>query len=62
MAKETYIGIIKNDECDTQTLVVAENEDEAMEQVLKKFKTSLRYTKDDVTIIRFSDVHGGKSK
>lgn len=61
MAKETYIGIIMNDECDTQTLVVAENEVEAIEQVLEKFKTSLRYTKDDVTILRFSDVHGGKS-
>lgn len=56
----TYIGIIKNDECDTQTLVTAENEDEALTQVLEKFKTSLNYTKDDVTIRRFSDVHGGK--
>lgn len=61
MAKETYIGIIKNDECDTQTLVIAENEENAMEQVLEKFKTSLQYTKDDVTILRFSEVHGGKS-
>lgn len=61
MAKETYIGIIKNDECDTQTLVIAENEENAMEQVLEKFKTSLRYTKDDVAILRFSEVHGGKS-
>lgn len=60
MGKTTYIGIIKNDECDTQTLVVAENEMDAMEQVLEKFKTSLHYTKDDVTIRRFSDVHGGK--
>ena len=62
MAKETYIGIIKNDKCDTQTLVVAESEADAMEQVLEKFKTSLRYTKDDVTILRFSDVHGGNAK
>lgn len=60
MAKETYIGIIKNEECDTQTLVVAEGESDAMEQVLEKFENSLRYTKDDVTILRFSDVHGGK--
>lgn len=60
MTKETYIGIIKNDECDTQTLVVAESEADAMKQVLEKFKTSLQYTKDDVTILRFSDVHGGK--
>lgn len=60
MAKETYIGIIKNKECDTQTLVVAEGESDAMEQVLEKFENSLRYTKDDVTILRFSDVHGGK--
>lgn len=59
MEKTTFIGIIKNDECDTQTLVTAANEIDAMEQVLEKFKTSLRYTKDDVTIIRFSDVHGG---
>lgn len=60
MAKETYIGIIKNEECDTQTLVVAEDESDAMEQVLEKFGNSLRYTKDDVTILRFLDVHGGK--
>lgn len=60
MAKETYIGIIKNEESDTQTLVVADSKSDAMEQVLEKFKNSLRYTKDDVTILRFSDVHGGK--
>lgn len=60
MAKETYIGIIKNEEYDTQTLVVAEDESDAMEQVLEKFGNSLRYTKDDVTILRFLDVHGGK--
>ena len=60
MGKATSIGIIKNDECDTQTLVVAENEIDAMEQVLEKFKTSLHYTQEDVTILRFSDVHGGK--
>lgn len=58
--KETYIGIIKNDVCDTQTLVIAENEAVAMELVLEKFNASLRYTKEDVTILRFSDVHGGK--
>ena len=60
MGKTTYIGIIKNDECDTQTLVVAKNEMDAMEQVLEKFKTSLHCTQDDITILRFSDVHGGK--
>lgn len=60
MAKETYIGIIKNDECATQTLVIAENETDALELVLAKFKNSLRYTRDDITILRFSDVHGGK--
>lgn len=58
MAKETFIGKIKNSECDTQTLVIAENEAEALELVLAKFRNSLRYTKDDVTILRFSDVHG----
>lgn len=58
MAKETFIEIIKKDEYDTQTLVVAENEADAMELVLEKFKTSLRYTKEDVTILRCSDVHG----
>lgn len=60
MARETYIGVIQNDECDTKTLVVAENEADAMEQVLEKFRTSLHYTKDDVTIIRFSDIYGGE--
>jgi len=59
MGKTTYIGIIKNDECNTQTLVTAENENDALVQVLEKFKTSINYSKDDVTIIRFSDVHGG---
>lgn len=59
MSKTTYIGYIKNDECEMNTLVVAENEVAAMEQVLEKFKTSLKYTKGDITIVRFSDVHGG---
>lgn len=60
MAKETYIGVIEGDECGTRMLVFAENEADAMEQVMEKFKTSLHYTKDDVAILRFSDIHGGK--
>lgn len=60
MSKTTFIGIIKNDECDLQTLVTAENETEALGMVLEKFKTSIHYTEKDVTIVRFSDVHGGK--
>lgn len=59
MNKTVYIGIIKNAGCDTQTLVKAENEAEALQQVLEKFKPSLNFTEDDVTIVRFSDVHGG---
>lgn len=60
MSRTMYIGIIKNNECDIKTIVDAENEADALKKVLEKFKTSLNYTEDDVTIVRFSDVYGGK--
>lgn len=57
MDKTTYIGIIKNDECDVKTIVNAENESDALKMVMGKFKDTLKYTEDDVTITRFSEVY-----
>lgn len=53
MARTTYIGIIKNEKIDTKTLVVAENEADALAQVLEKF-SDIEYTKEDVTITPFT--------
>lgn len=61
MNKTVYIGIIKNDECDVKTIVSAENEEDALKQVLEKFKDSLSYTEKDITIVPFSENFGGKS-
>lgn len=61
MNKTVYIGIIKNDECDVKTIVKAENEADALKQVAEKFKDSLNYLEEDITIIPFSEKYGGKS-
>ncbi len=58
MNQTMYIGHIKNDECDIKTIVKAENEADALKQVMEKFKNSLNYTEKDITIVLFSDVHG----
>lgn len=57
MSKTAYIGHIKNEQCDVKTIVMAENEAEAMQLILAKFK-DIEYSEQDVTICLFSDVHG----
>lgn len=57
MNKTTYIGIIKNSECDVKTIVKAESESDALKMVMEKFKDTLNYASNDVTILRFSEVH-----
>ncbi len=54
MSRTTFIGIIKNEQIDVKTLVVAENEADALVQVMAKFK-DIDYTEDDVTITPFAD-------
>lgn len=61
MNKTIYIGIIKNDECDLKTLVQAENKEDALKQVLEKYKDSLSYTEKDITIISFAEKYCGKN-
>jgi len=50
-----YVGKIKNNQYDVQTLVNAENQDEAMKLVLEKFKDDLGkyFTEDDVEVALF---------
>lgn len=61
MERTTYIGIIKNEKVDTKTLVVAENEADALAQVMAKFK-DIEYTEDNVTIVPFmrDNMDGGQ--
>ena len=53
MDRSTYIGIIKNEKVYTKTLVVAENEADALNQVMAKF-AEIEYTEEDVTITPFA--------
>lgn len=53
MDRSTYIGIIKNEKVYTKTLVVAENEADALKQVMAKF-AEIEYTEEDVTITPFA--------
>lgn len=54
MSRATFIGIIKNEQVDVKTLVVAENEADALVQVMAKFK-DIEYNEDDITIKPFAD-------
>ena len=55
--RTVYIGIIKNENFDSRTLVNATNEEEAMDKVLEKYKDSVGvfFQKEDVTIVPFSE-------
>ena len=53
MRKRTFVGTINNESCDVKTLVVAENEADALVQVMAKFP-NIEYTEEDVTITPFS--------
>lgn len=55
--RTVYIGIIKNENFDSRTLVNATNEKEAMDKVLEKYKDSVGvyFQKEDVTIVPFSE-------
>lgn len=55
--RTVYIGIIKNENFDSRTLVNATNEKEAMDNVLEKYKDSVGvyFQKEDVTIVPFSE-------
>ena len=55
--RTVYIGIIKNENFDSRTLVNATNEKEAMDKMLEKYKDSVGvyFQKEDVTIVPFSE-------
>jgi len=54
MKRVTFKCTIKNEQCDVKTLVVAENEVDALAQVMAKFK-DINYSEEDVTITLFAD-------
>lgn len=56
--RTVYIGIIRNENFDSRTLVKAGSADEAMDMVLEKYKDSLGvyFQKEDVTIVPFSEL------
>lgn len=56
MSKIAFIGHIKNEQCDMKTIVMAENEKEAMQLILAKFN-NIEYSEQDISICLFSDVH-----
>lgn len=53
--RKTYVGIIRNENCDIQTLVLAEDVLRAKEKVLRHFGDGLgkTYREEDLTIIAF---------
>lgn len=53
----TYVGMIKNGAMDFQTLILAENDEEAKMKVYKKFSAwwGGDYRKEDVRICAFGD-------
>ena len=55
MSRTVYIGHIKNDLCDTKTLVIADTADAALEKVIEKFREDLgvTYQKSDVCVYPF---------
>lgn len=57
MNRTVYIGIIKNDQYDVKTLVVAENSEDAKQKVLEKFKSDFGtyFHEDDVSVRLFAD-------
>lgn len=59
MSRAVYVGHIKNDLCDTKTLVIADKADAALEKVIEKFSDDLgvTYQKSDVRIYLFGEKH-----
>ena len=60
MSRTVYVGHIKNDLCDTKTLVIADTADTALEKVIEKFSEDLgiTYQKSDVRIYPFAEKYG----
>lgn len=54
MKRMTYKCIIKNEWCDVKTLVVADDEADALAKVMVKFK-DIEYTEQDVSISPFME-------
>lgn len=55
--RKAYIGVIKSEDYDSRTLVMAKNEDDAKTKVLEKYKSDLGvyFQKSDVTIMPFAE-------